>query len=178
LLATSREVRSADDRKSLLASALCHFVLLTGMLFFETSSSHSAEITGSARVIDGDTIHIGDQRIRLFGIDALEGKQTCIRDGKPWNCGQEATWALELVLADRWVTCEQRDIDRYKRIVAVCLIGGSVDVNEYMVRHGWALAYRQYSKDYVSAEAEAERERVGIWQSKFEKPWDWRRKAR
>lgn len=153
-------------------------LLVAGQLCSITFPGLSAEITGTARVIDGDTIDVGGQRIRLHGIDAPEGKQTCARDGKPWNCGQEATWALAYKLAEHWVTCEQRDIDRYKRSVAVCRIGGSVDINEYMVRQGWALAYRQYSKDYVPAEAEAARERLGIWQGKFEKPWDWRRKGR
>ena len=137
----------------------------------------AAELSGQARVIDGDTIDVAGQRIRLHGIDAPEGRQACTLDGKPWNCGQEATWALAYLLAEHRVTCQQRDVDRYKRIVAVCYIG-TEDVNAAMVRQGWALAYRQYSKDYVSAEAEAQREGAGIWRGKFEKPWDWRRRGR
>ena len=88
-----------------------------------------------------------------------------------------ATWALAYLLSEHWVTCQRRDIDRYKRIVAVCFVG-PLDVNAEMVRQGWALVYRQYSKDYVSAEAEAQRERAGIWRGKFQKPWDWRRRGR
>jgi len=132
------------------------------------------EIVGKARIIDGDTIEVGSQKIRLFGIDAPEGKQFCKLDGKSWNCGQEAAWALAYILAEHWVTCKQRDIDRYKRIVAVCF-AGEHDINEIMVRKGWALAYRQYSKDYVPAEDAARIERVGIWRGEFQKPWEWRR---
>jgi endonuclease YncB( thermonuclease family) len=146
------------------------FTLLLG------TSASAAEIIGTARVIDGDTIEVGGKRIRLFGIDAPESKQTCTVSGMAWACGQEATWALAYQLAEHWVTCQQRDIDRYKRIVAVCYIGGSHDVGADMVRNGWALvAYRQYSQDYVAAEIAAQRYEIGIWRGEFVKPWEWRR---
>ena len=153
-------------------------IFLTIVSLLGVVPSLAEEIVGKPRIIDGDTIELGGKRIRLYGIDAPESKQTCVLDGKPWNCGQEATWALAYVLAEHWVTCRQTDIDRYNRIVAVCFVGGDHNINEYMVRNGWALAYRQYSMDYVSSEADAQREKIGLWKGKFEKPWDWRRKGR
>jgi endonuclease YncB( thermonuclease family) len=148
------------------------------MVMFILDGAKAADVAGVARVIDGDTLEIGKTKIRLFGIDAPEGKQMCTLEGNPWNCGQDAKKALVDLIGDRPVTCRQHDIDRYRRIVGVCFIENLRDVNEAMVRQGWALAYRQYSRDYVSAEAHAQRERAGIWKSKFENPWDWRRKGR
>lgn len=135
--------------------------------------AQAADISGIPRVIDGDTIEISKQKIRLFGIDAPEGKQSCTIKGKPWRCGDEAAAALKFELAGREVACRQRDVDRYKRVVAVCYVG-DVDINERMVRNGWALAYRQFSRDYVHAEDAARKERAGIWRGEFQKPWEWR----
>ena len=89
-------------------------------------------LTGIPRIIDGDTIRIGNTRIRLHGIDAPEAKQTCTAGGKEWRCGQEATNALVGVIGGHWVACSQRDVDRYGRIVAVCR-AGHVDLNAWMV---------------------------------------------
>ena len=134
-----------------------------------------ADVTGNARVVDGDTIHIGKTKIRLHGIDAPESKQTCAADGKEWLCGQEATQALVEAISDQPVTCKGDKRDRYKRLLAVCYVG-DINLNAMMVSKGWALAYRRYSTDYVEAEAAAEKARVGIWRGEFEKPWEWRRK--
>ena len=131
-------------------------------------------IAGRASVIDGDTIEVHGQRVRLHGIDAPESGQTCDdADGQPYRCGQRAASALDDLIAGRPVSCEQRDVDRYGRIVAVCAAAG-VDVAEAMVREGWALAYRQYSTDYVDEEAQAEAEGAGMWAGTFVAPWDFR----
>ena len=60
-----------------------------------TTVAHS-DISGSARVIDGDSIKISNNRIRLYGIDTPESAQTCRRDGVMWRCGIEATNLLFL----------------------------------------------------------------------------------
>ena len=136
-----------------------------------------ADITGQARVIDGDTLDIDGQRIRLHGIDAPETKQLCRRDGERWRCGKDATNALKTFLGSRPVSCEERDRDRYRRVVAKCSVDG-VDIGEWMVSQGWGVAYYLYSYDYSRAEQRAKSARRGMWAVEFEKPWEWRRKAR
>ena len=141
--------------------------------------SISAEtITGVASVTDGDTLEIRGKRIRLHGIDAPESSQHCVRPSvQEWRCGQLAALALSDRIGRRSVTCEERDIDRYGRTIAVCSQDG-VDLNSWMVREGWAVAYRQYSQDYVREEAEARRAGRNIWSGSFVMPWDWRRGVR
>ncbi len=136
-----------------------------------------ADVAGTASVIDGDTLKIHDQRIRLHGIDAPESRQLCRLDGKPWPCGRDAANALADKIARRPVTCEDLGRDRYKRIIARCTVAGE-DLEKWMVANGWALAYRRYSLDYVDEEADAQAARRGIWASEFVKPWEWRRGKR
>ena len=93
-----------------------------------------ADVAGRARVIDGDTIEVSSARIRLFGIDAPESAQRCLA-GTRWPCGEQATRALSGRIDGRSVACEERDRDRYGRIVAVCRYGGQ-DVNAWLVREG------------------------------------------
>ena len=135
-----------------------------------------ADITGQPRVIDGDTLEVAGQRIRLHGIDAPESRQLCRRDGERWRCGKDATNALKTFLGSRPVSCKELDRDRYGRIVAKCAVDG-VDIGDWMVSQGWAVAYYPYSYDYSRAEQRAKSARRGMWAGEFEKPWEWRRKA-
>ena len=137
------------------------------------TSTFGADLSGRVSVIDGDTIEIHGQRIRLYGIDAPEHDQNCEAGGKQYPCGQQAALALADRIGQRPSTCEQRDIDRYHRIVAVCQAGGE-DLNAWMVRQGWALAYRQYTTAYVPDEDAARATGAGIWRGTFTAPWDWR----
>jgi endonuclease YncB( thermonuclease family) len=143
----------------------------------------SAEsLSGSADVIDGDTISIrgNSARIRLFGIDAPEGQQTCDDAvGKRYLCGSRAAEALaSLIGRNGRVVCQEMDRDRYGRIVAVCEANGR-DINGEMVRQGWALEYRQYSDGrYSDEEAEARRAKRGLMAGTFVEPWEWRRGKR
>ena len=143
-----------------------------------TPGTAFADIAGTASVIDGDTLEIHGQRIRLFGIDAPEGRQTCDRQGNAWRCGQRAALALADKIGRRPIDCKERDRDRYRRIVAVCYLQGE-DLNGWLVRQGWALDYRQYSKGrYAAGEAEARAGRRGVWAGEFQKPWTWRKQKR
>ena len=136
-----------------------------------------ADITGTASVIDGDTLEIHGQRIRLHGIDAPELDQTCKVDDRIIQCGEIAKAALMDLVFLSAVTCKAEDEDRYGRIVATCYVGG-FDLGRVMVERGWALAYRRYSTRYVQIEAEAEQAGRGMWQGEFVPPWEWRRGER
>jgi endonuclease YncB( thermonuclease family) len=131
-------------------------------------------ISGPARVIDGDSLEIGSTSIRLFGVDAFEGRQPCHRNGGPWRCGDAAARKLEQLVGNGSIVCTKKDIDQYGRTVARCM-AGSIDLGAELVRSGLALAYRQYSRDYVDEEAEARSAHRGAWAGTFEAPWDWRR---
>ena len=147
----------------------------TLILLLPISTAH-ADIAGKPRVIDGDTIHIGDTKIRLHGIDAPEMKQTCrTSKGKEQMCGVLAKQALERLVKGQDVTCKGDTRDRYKRLIAVCYVG-QLNINEQMVADGWALAYRRYSTDYVRAETLAKSRREGMWRTEFVPPWKWRKR--
>ncbi|WP_311274074.1 thermonuclease family protein [Methylobacterium sp. WCS2018Hpa-22] len=135
-------------------------------------------VTGRASVIDGDTLDIGSTRIRLHGIDAPESAQLC-RDkaGKPFRCGQAAALALADRIGTTPVSCLPRDTDKYGRTVAVCRKGVE-DLNGWLVAQGYAVAYRRYSQDYVSAESTAKADKLGIWAGAFTTPGDWRKGER
>ncbi|MBK1669306.1 hypothetical protein CKO28_14810 [Rhodovibrio sodomensis] len=141
------------------------------------SPSAAQSVTGRASVTDGDTLEIRDVDIRLHGIDAPESAQTCVAGGQRWPCGRRSANALDAKIDRRTVRCEGRDRDRYGRLIAVCYLG-STDLNAWLVRHGWALAYRRYSRDYVPEERRAEADQAGIWRGRFVPPWDWRRGER
>jgi endonuclease YncB( thermonuclease family) len=149
---------------------------LVGLLL--TIPAHAVdrhEIVGQASVIDGDTIEIHGQRIRFHGIDAPESRQLCNdAAGKPYRCGQKAALALSDKIGRRTVKCQPRDVDRYKRVVAVCRAGG-IDLSAWLVSEGLAVAYRRYSNDYVTEEAAAQQAKRGIWAGSFTEPAQWRR---
>lgn len=134
-----------------------------------------ADFAGRATVIDGDTIELHGQRIRLHGIDAPEASQRCTdAKGQQWRCGRQAAFALDELIHGQVLTCLGRERDRYRRVIARCSIGG-IDLGEWMVRNGWATAYRRYSTDYLPAEEAARAQALGIWSGSFNSPEDWRR---
>jgi endonuclease YncB( thermonuclease family) len=136
-----------------------------------------ADVTGPAIVIDGDTIVVAGERIRLEGIDAPELHQDCTAYGQRWACGRTSAEWLRERLQGRQFECVGHARDRYSRLLAVCFVGGE-SINERIVREGWALNYRKYSTAYLRAEAEAKRAGAGMWRGEFEPPWEWRAERR
>jgi endonuclease YncB( thermonuclease family) len=138
--------------------------------------AEAQSFAGQASVVDGDTIEIGHTRIRLWGIDAPELKQTCQgRGGDVYECGRDAAAELRALTSGRRVECDQRDRDRYGRVVAICRTDAG-EINAGMVRQGWAIDYRRYSgRAYDAEERAASAERLGMWSGRFELPERWRR---
>ncbi|KAG2425381.1 hypothetical protein HXX76_013795 [Chlamydomonas incerta] len=132
-------------------------------------------ISGQARVVDGDTLVINGERIRLYGVDAPESAQQC-KDAKgaPYACGLVSKDALDKKIGKAPVACEVKDKDQYGRNVSVCRLG-SEDLNGWLVNNGYAVSYRQYSKDYIPAEDAAHAARKGIWAGEFQVPSEWRK---
>ncbi len=156
--------------------AVIRYLITLALVMFLPMSAF-AEIAGQARVIDGDTLEVAGQRIRLHGIDAPESRQFCRRDGERWRCGKDATSALKAFLGSRQVSCEKLDRDRYRRVIARCAVDG-VDIGEWLVSQGWAVAYYLYSYEYSRAEQRARSARRAMWAGEFEKPWEWRKQRR
>ena len=140
-----------------------------------TSATAETRLTGRASVIDGDTIEIHGQRVRLHGIDAPESGQLC-RDGMGINyrCGQAAALHLDDLVRDKLVDCVSDQVDRYGRLIARCSVNG-VSIGASLVYDGVAVAYRQYSNQYVLMEVDAQKAGRGLWAGDFEMPWNWRR---
>jgi endonuclease YncB( thermonuclease family) len=129
------------------------------------------------QVIDGDTIHIGKLKYRFFGIDAPEIKQICEKDNTKIQCGVIAKSVLKNKIADKIPECIVKDKDRYQRLVAECFIGKE-SLSRFMVREGYAVAYTQYSKDFIEDEKYAKENKLGIWSMNFQMPSEYRKSLR
>jgi endonuclease YncB( thermonuclease family) len=136
--------------------------------------AQSGSLGGTATVVDGDTIDISGQRVRLHGIDAPEIHQGCLLpSGQAYRCGEDAKVVLETIIGGARVACQVLDKDQYQRSIGRCF-ADQLDIGEEMVKRGFALAYRRYSTDYVLVEIDARNQGAGIWSSRFTPPWDFR----
>lgn len=127
-------------------------------------------------ITDGDTLKIGGQTWRLWGIDTPEDGQTCTIEGLKIDCGEQATLALQALVGQAVPNCKLKDTDRYGRSVGQCFVDGR-DLGAVLVRQGWALDYRRYSRGhYASQQDEAKQERQGMWAGDFIPPWEWRKR--
>jgi endonuclease YncB( thermonuclease family) len=127
------------------------------------------------KVIDGDTIHLNGEKIRFTGIDTPELKQTCNKDNKIIPCGIEARKLLIDKISDNNVKCKREGKDQYKRTLAECFVN-NLSLSSYLVRKGYAFAYRKYSKKFIDDENYARENNLGMWSMDFEYPWDYRKK--
>lgn len=128
-------------------------------------------------VVDGDTLDVDGRRIRLHGIDAPERGQPCTRNGQSYDCGEASKQYLTFLLTGENVTCDRRSTDKWGRDVANC-IAGTKDVAAQLVRQGWAIAYLEYSADYVEEERFARSNELGLWAKDFVLPKEWRNRDR
>ena len=154
-------------------------MLILAVALWPIVAAAGGTLTMRASVIDGDTLELADgNRVRLWGIDAVEGSQVCRRDGRPWRCGDDATAALRRLIDGRKLACDARDVDRYGRVIAVCRVDAA-DIGAEMVRQGWALDYERYSRGaYADEQKAAWAARAGLWAAEFVPPWEWRRQQR
>ena len=142
------------------------FSALFVMLICVLSANANAK---EVKVIDGDSFFLNGKEIRLEGIDAPEYQQTCFdKNDKIYDCGVLASEALKKMIKGK-IKCKYLKFDRYKRRVAVCY-ADNVCLNEEMVKNGWAVAYTNYSDDYVEVEQMAKMNKKGIWQGRFMRP--------
>ena len=126
------------------------------------------------KITDGDTIKFNGEKIRFSGIDTPELNQTCVKEGVKNSCGLTAKQILIDKIIDNKVKCIKEGKDRYKRILAECFVNNE-SLSRYLVRSGYAFAYRRYSKKFIIDEDYARANKLGMWSMEFEYPWDFRR---
>ena len=155
-----------SKRKVILVTSISALVF-----FFTYTDIKSQDI----KITDGDTIRINKDKIRFSGIDTPELKQTCTKDGEKILCGLNAKKILVDKIGNKKVTCVKEGKDRYKRILAECFVNNE-SLSSYLVRSGYAFAYRKYSKKFIKDEDYARINNLGMWSMNFEFPWDYRGK--
>ena len=140
------------------------------VFFFIYDSVKSQDI----KITDGDTITINGEKIRFSGIDTPELKQECVKNGAKNLCGIKAKEILADKIANNKVNCLSEGKDQYKRTLAECFVNGG-SLSSYLVRSGYAFAYRKYSNKFIKDEDYARMKKIGMWSMEFEYPWDYRR---
>lgn len=128
-------------------------------------------LEGRVKLVDGDSFFLDGREVRLKGIDAPEGRQTCRRDGREWACGNAARDELRRIIGGSAVSCSVVDVDQHDRVLAYCKAGERT-LNREMVATGMAVSYGDYIKEEMASRVA----RRGLWGSEFEKPRDWRRR--
>jgi len=154
-----------NKKKSILA------ISILSLVFFLTIDDIKSQ---ELKVVDGDTIHLNGEKIRFTGIDTPELKQTCIKEDIENLCGVTAKQILVNKIGNNPVECISEGRDRYKRILAECFVNDE-SLSTYLVRSGYAFAYRKYSKKFIIDEEYAKVNKVGMWSMNFEYPWDYRK---
>lgn len=134
----------------------------------------AADVAGRMDIVDGDTLRVAGQTVRIFGIDAPEESQSCqTRDGTTWACGKWVSDQLRAEYEGAFARCTEIDRDRYGRIVARCDVGGT-DIGQWLVQEGLAFAYRKYSMDYDLDEKRAAVNDRGLHASLVQNPAEFR----
>lgn len=144
-------------------------LIALALAILSATPAAAAPLVGEGRAIDGDSLMVGTTEVRLFGIDAPELHQSCTRNEAPWSCGSAAADQLSNMVLNKQIECSTMGKDVHGRTLASCRVG-SLDLNRYMVATGFAVAYRRYSSNYVSAEESAHASKRGIWAGEFVLP--------
>ena len=139
-------------------------------IFFLTNNLYASHVT----VVDGDTIKLGDVKIRFSGIDAPEINQTCVASEGKVACGKISKDILLTKVTNNKISCTDEGKDFYGRVLGECFVNGE-SLSRYLVREGFAFAYRKYSDKFISDEEYAKSNRLGMWSMKFQYPWDYRK---
>ena len=159
-------------------------VIILFLIFF--SNTLAEEISGVPKIIDGDTVHIKNFKFRLEGIDAPEMRQQCKKEFlkissiigftfyKDYSCGKVSKEKLINKINGSEIKCVFATKDRYKRYIATCF-KGNTNLNQWMVKNGFAIAYKRYSKKYVLDEDFAKENKLGLWKGRFMSPEKWRK---
>ena len=140
------------------------------ILLLSISSANAQEL----KIVDGDTIHLNGEKIRFSGIDTPELKQTCVKDNKKFLCGIKAKEILINKIGNNKVSCVKEEKDQFKRTLAECFVNND-SLSSFLVRKGYAFAYRKYSKKFISDEEFAKTNQFGMWSMQFDYPWDYRK---
>ncbi len=143
------------------------------LILFSAPAAAAPSLWGIGRASDGDSLTVGETRVRLFGIDAPELRQSCTRHGQEWGCGVQAAEELTKLVTGKQVHCVPMGMDQYDRVLGRCTVG-TLDVNLAMVAGGYAVAFRRYSTDYVTAEDYAKANKRGLWAGTFKMPSEYR----
>ena len=141
------------------------------VVFFFTYTDIKSQVI---KITDGDTIKINGEKIRFSGIDTPELKQTCIKNGVKNLCGIKAKEILIDKISNKKVSCIRDGKDQFKRTLAECFVNNE-SLSRYLVRSGYAFAYRKYSKKFIKDEDYARMKKIGMWSMEFEYPWDYRK---
>ncbi len=139
-------------------------------LFLFSNNLFASHVT----VIDGDTIRLGDVKIRFSGIDAPEIKQTCVASEGKVACGKISRDLLIEKVTNNKISCTDEGKDFYGRVLGECFVNGE-SLSSYLVREGFAFAYRKYSNKYIEDEEYAKFNKLGMWSMQFQYPWDYRK---
>ena len=142
------------------------------LVFFFT---YTKAKTQNIKITDGDTIKIDGEKIRFSGIDTPELKQFCFKENIKNSCGHKAKKILEDKIGKFKVTCIREGEDQYNRTLAECFVNNE-SLSSFLVRSGYAFAFRRYSKKFIEDENYAKSKKLGMWSMEFDYPWDWRKK--
>ena len=155
-----------SKRKAILVISISILIF-----FFTYTDIKSQDI----KITDGDTIKINGEKIRFSGIDTPELKQDCIKENIKKSCGLKAKKILIKKIGNNKVICLKEGKDQYNRTLAECFVNNE-SLSSFLVRSGYAFAYRRYSKKFIKDEDYAKSKNLGMWSMEFDYPWDWRRK--